>query len=191
MRNQVSTVALILAAAFGTIVLNQCTEVIEKEQTAQKEVEPDRLKQGEVFDVKDQKNQDDHMDEQVTSKVVRQKFKEAFETTAEHVDQQLDELAQNQAIKRMERTAEQLDKKIIELEARLDERDLSNKAKKEMKDLKAVQKDLDNQLKVVQEASADRWNELKKDTKVVYKRSESTIEQEVQKIEGLLADSRK
>lgn len=173
-----------VAAAFGSIVFAQCAQKSD-EQTAQKEAEQEKIVIQEAFEK--QKPED----KKLTQKDVNAEFKEAFETAVTHVDQQLDELAQNQAIKRMERTADKLDRKIIELEARLDERDLSDQAKKEMKELKAVQKDLKSQLEEVQDATADKWDDVKKDTKDAYIKSEKAIKQEVTKVEELLADNRK
>lgn len=132
----------------------------------------------------------DRTTDEVTGQDVKDEFKEAFQTASGHVDQELDELAQNRTIKRMERTAERLDDKIIELEARLDELELTSEAREEMRELKTLQNDLNHQLDKIKEASTNNWDDVKKETKETYKESEKAIKQEVTKVERLLADNR-
>ncbi|MBI1288007.1 MAG: hypothetical protein GC178_10585 [Flavobacteriales bacterium] len=188
MKTQVRRLTFILAAAFGAIAFSQCGQRAEEGKTAQKDADQEEQTVIEEMFAAGESETDE--DKRVTQKDVNNEFKEAFQAATEHVDQQLDELAQHQAIKRMERTADKLDKKITELQARLDERKLTADAKDEMRELKSLQKDLDRQLEDVQDATADQWDDVKKDTKDAYRKSEAAIKQEVNKVEDLLADSK-
>lgn len=176
----------LLVAAFGILLFSQCGQSAKQAADSRADEEGKTLI-GEMIVDEETENQES---EKVTRQDVNNEFKEAFRTASEHVDQQLDELAQNQAINRMERTAEKLDRKIIELEARLDERDLAKEARQEMHELKTLQNDLNDQLDEVKEATTDSWDELKRETKETYKESEKAIKQEVTKVERLLADNR-
>lgn len=128
---------------------------------------------------------------EVTVKDVKQEFNEAFEATKDHVDQKLDEFQQDRMTKRLEKTSTELEKKIVELETRLEERSQEDAAEEQIEKLKEMKADVNEELVSVKEATADSWEEMKKETKATCDQLETGIKQEVEKVEALLADNEK
>lgn len=210
MKTQVKYLATAMSAAFGVLLLAQCTSDRTDSQTAEKyeNLKEDAKKEyaeakHEVKDAftSDDKASSNQQENQLKAKEsksnlkeefadINHEFKEAFVALGENIEQDFDHTQQKLAVARLERISKRLGNRMERLENRLDAENKTFEAADELAQMKVVQAELNVQISEVKNASHANWDNVRKDTRKTCKEANQEIAEQVDEIQEILADSK-